>query len=64
MKFNIKFKGKFNIKMYYSSQAVDLENCDKNFIVNPYIKFLKVKTHRYGGFHYIPLPSEESNRKI
>jgi hypothetical protein len=48
----------------YPSQTLDLETCNQNIVIQPLIKFLKLRTHKYGEFRYIPLPTDESKRKI
>ena len=42
---------------------IDLNNFNEKLVIHPDIKFLRVKTHRYGG-SYMYLPIKDDERKI
>ena len=51
--------------MNYINQSLDINKDDCNIIIDKYIKFLKVRAHKFGHLYfYLPISEDINKRKV
>jgi hypothetical protein len=48
----------------FGSDSLNLETANPHIVVSSHIKFLKLQSHKYGMYFYLPIPEEHDKRKI
>jgi hypothetical protein len=48
----------------FASDSLNLETANPYTVIDSHIKFLKVKAHKYGMYFYLPIPDDQSKRKL